>query len=85
MPNTTKKTSAKVVKSSTEKSKKASKTSPSSLKPLNNKVPLPKNVFEAKIHNQAMFDTIMMERASRRQGTHRVKSRAEVSGTGKKP
>lgn len=55
------------------------------LKPLNNKVKLPKEVFEAKIHDQVMFDVVMMERASRRQGTHAVKSRAEVSGTGKKP
>lgn len=55
------------------------------LKPLVNKVQLPKEVFESKIHNQAMFDVVMMERASRRQGTHSVKSRAEVSGTGKKP
>ncbi len=55
------------------------------LKPLSNSIKLPKEVFEAKINNQAMFDTIMMERASRRQGTHAVKSRAEVSGTGRKP
>lgn len=55
------------------------------LKPLNNTYKLPKEVFDVKINNQAMFDTVMMERASRRQGTHSVKSRAEVSGTGKKP
>ncbi len=57
----------------------------SNLKPLNNTVKLPKEVFEVEINNQAMFDTVMMERASRRQSTHSVKSRAEVSGTGKKP
>lgn len=38
-----------------------------------------------KIYSQAIFDTIMAERASLRQGTHDVKSRAEVSGGGKKP
>ena len=46
---------------------------------------LPKNVFDVKINTQAIFDTIMSERSSRRQGTHKVKNRAEVSGTGKKP
>ena len=66
-----------------ETKKKANVETP--LKPLNNKVKLPKEVFEAKINNQVMFDTVMMERASRRQGTHSVKSRADVSGTGKKP
>lgn len=64
--------------------KKPVKKSPE-LKPLNNNVQLPKNVFDVKINNQVMFDVVMMERASRRQGTHSVKSRAEVSGTGKKP
>lgn len=38
-----------------------------------------------KIYEQAIFDTIMSERASLRQGTHDVKSRAEVRGGGKKP
>lgn len=38
-----------------------------------------------KIYEQAIFDTILSERASRRQGTHKVKTRAEVSGSGKKP
>ncbi|MCU9939001.1 50S ribosomal protein L4 [Mycoplasmopsis felis] len=28
---------------------------------------------------------MLSERASRRQGTHQVKNRAEVSGSGKKP
>ncbi|WP_029905897.1 50S ribosomal protein L4 [Mycoplasmopsis opalescens] len=47
---------------------------------------LPSNIFKAeKIYEQAIFDAIMSERASRRQGTHAVKSRAEVSGGGKKP
>ena len=55
------------------------------LKPLKNTVELPSSIFGIEVNNQAMFDTIMMERASRRQGTHSVKTRAEVSGTGKKP
>lgn len=38
-----------------------------------------------KIYEQAIFDAIMSERASLRQGTHDVKSRAEVRGGGKKP
>ncbi|MGL6125241.1 MAG: 50S ribosomal protein L4 [Metamycoplasmataceae bacterium] len=56
------------------------------LKPLNNKVKLPKEIFAIEnINNQAIFDTILSERGSRRQGTHAVKTRATVSGTGKKP
>nr|AXX39335.1 50S ribosomal protein L4 [Mycoplasmopsis gallinarum]AXX39336.1 50S ribosomal protein L4 [Mycoplasmopsis gallinarum] len=44
------------------------------------------NVFASeKIYEQAIFDSILSERASRRQGTHSVKSRAEVRGGGKKP
>ncbi|WP_027120424.1 50S ribosomal protein L4 [Mycoplasmopsis lipofaciens] len=47
---------------------------------------LPKELFSSeKIYEQAIFDTIMSERASRRQGTHDVKNRAEVRGGGKKP
>lgn len=47
---------------------------------------LPANLFASeKIYEQAIFDTILSERASRRQGTHQVKNRAEVSGSGKKP
>ncbi|RIV16581.1 50S ribosomal protein L4 [Mycoplasmopsis gallopavonis] len=47
---------------------------------------LPSNLFAVeKVYGQAIFDTILSERASRRQGTHQVKNRAEVSGSGKKP
>lgn len=47
---------------------------------------LPKNVFGAStIYPQAMFDTILSERAAKRFSTHKVKTRGEVSGTGKKP
>ena len=46
---------------------------------------LPKNVFSVKVNTQAIFDTIMSDRASLRQGTHKVKHRGEVRGGGKKP
>ena len=42
-------------------------------------------VFGITPNKQAMFDTILMQRASLRQGTHDVKNRREVSGGGKKP
>ena len=46
---------------------------------------LPQKVFKSKINTQAIFDSIMSERASVRQGTHKVKTRAEVRGGGRKP
>ncbi|WP_426461113.1 50S ribosomal protein L4 [Mycoplasma hafezii] len=47
---------------------------------------LPASLFASeKIYEQAIFDTILSDRASKRQGTHQVKNRAEVSGSGKKP
>lgn len=47
---------------------------------------LPKSLFEQKEpHFQAIFDSILSESASKRLSTHKVKNRAEVSGTGKKP
>ncbi|WKX02252.1 50S ribosomal protein L4 [Candidatus Mycoplasma mahonii] len=48
-------------------------------------ISLPKSIFGVKINTQAIFDVILSERASRRQGTHKVKNKGEVSGTGKKP
>nr|WP_230861263.1 50S ribosomal protein L4 [Mycoplasma sp. 'Moose RK'] len=49
-------------------------------------VQLPEALFGLKTpHSQAIFDSILSERASRRFSTHKVKNRAEVSGTGKKP
>lgn len=42
-------------------------------------------VFAIEPHNQAMFDTVLSERASSRQGTHKTKIRTEVSGGGRKP
>jgi len=49
------------------------------------KTNLPKEVFAVKVNTQAIFDTIMSERASLRQGTHKTKDRSEVRGGGKKP
>ncbi len=46
---------------------------------------LPKTIFNIKVNNQVMFDAVLSERASRRQGTHKVKDRGEVRGGGRKP
>ena len=32
-----------------------------------------------------MFDMVLLQRASLRQGTHKVKNRTEVAGGGRKP
>ena len=42
-------------------------------------------VFAATVNEQAIFDTVLRQRAAWRQGTHDTKSRSEVSGGGKKP
>ena len=42
-------------------------------------------VFGIQPHKQAMFDAIVMQRASERQGTHDTKTRSEVRGGGRKP
>ena len=42
-------------------------------------------VFGIEPNQQAIFDTVLMQRASMRQGTHSVKTRAEVRGGGRKP
>ena len=49
------------------------------------KIDLADDVFGVEPKQQAVFDTLMMQRASMRQGTHDVKNRREVSGGGKKP
>ncbi|MCP4337118.1 MAG: 50S ribosomal protein L4 [Mycoplasma sp.] len=46
---------------------------------------LPKEVFGVKVNKQAIFDVILSERASLRQGTHKVKNKGEVAGSGIKP
>ncbi|MFV0395237.1 MAG: 50S ribosomal protein L4 [Coprobacillaceae bacterium] len=42
-------------------------------------------VFGIEPNNQAIFDMVLLQRASLRQGTHKVKNRNELSGGGKKP
>ncbi len=42
-------------------------------------------VFGIEPNQQVMFDAVMVYQASLRQGTHSTKTRAFVSGTGKKP
>lgn len=42
-------------------------------------------VFGIEPHKQAMFDMVLLQRASLRQGTHKVKNRTEVAGGGRKP
>ena len=48
-------------------------------------IELSEHVFGAEDNQQAIFDTVIAERAAMRQGTHKVKNRREVSGGGKKP
>ena len=43
------------------------------------------SIFAIEPHNQSMFDLVLSERASLRQGTHSTKTRTEVSGGGRKP
>lgn len=46
---------------------------------------LNETVFGIEPHQQSVFDVVMMQRASWRQGTHATKNRSEVSGGGRKP
>lgn len=46
---------------------------------------LNESIFGIKPNNQAIFDMVLLQRASWRQGTHKVKNRTEVRGGGKKP
>lgn len=43
------------------------------------------NVFAVEDNQQAIFDTIVAERAAMRQGTQKAKTRSEVRGGGRKP
>lgn len=49
------------------------------------KIELNDAVFGIEPNNQAIFDMVLLQRASLRQGTHKVKGRSEVRGGGKKP
>jgi len=42
-------------------------------------------VWNQTVHNYSMYDVIQSQLASRRAGTHKVKTRAEVRGGGRKP
>ena len=42
-------------------------------------------IFAIEPNNQAMFDAVLVYRASQRQGTHSTKGRSEVRGGGRKP
>lgn len=48
-------------------------------------VELADSVFAIEVNNQAIFDAVLRQQSSWRQGTHAVKTRAMVSGGGKKP
>ena len=50
-----------------------------------NEIELNEAVFGIEPNNQTMFDMVLLQRASIRQGTHDTKGRSEVSGGGKKP
>ena len=43
------------------------------------------NVFGVEDNQQAIYDTVVAERAAMRQGTQKAKTRSEVSGGGRKP
>lgn len=48
-------------------------------------VDLADSVFGIEPNQQVLFDAIIMQRASMRQGTHKTKTRTEVRGGGRKP
>ena len=48
-------------------------------------VELADEVFACEVNTQAIFDAVLRQQSSWRQGTHKVKNRREVSGGGKKP
>ena len=48
-------------------------------------VELNDSVFQCEVNNQAIFDALLRQQSSWRQGTHDTKGRSEVSGGGKKP
>ncbi|WP_281165946.1 50S ribosomal protein L4 [Liquorilactobacillus sicerae] len=51
----------------------------------NGEVSLSEEVFGITPNESVVFDAVLMQRASLRQGTHAVKNRSAVSGGGKKP
>ena len=51
----------------------------------NGDVTLNDAIFGIEPNENVVFDTVLMQRASQRQGTHAVKNRSAVRGGGKKP
>ena len=43
------------------------------------------SIFGIEPNNHVLFEAVVMQRASLRQGTHKVKIRSEVRGGGRKP
>ena len=43
------------------------------------------SIFGIEPNQHVLFEAIVMQRASLRQGTHKVKNRSEVAGGGRKP
>ncbi|MEH7235954.1 50S ribosomal protein L4 [Bacillus sp. JJ1562] len=48
-------------------------------------IELNESVFGVEPNQQVLFDAVIMQRASLRQGTHKTKIRSEVAGGGRKP
>ncbi|MDL2276905.1 50S ribosomal protein L4, partial [Breznakia sp. OttesenSCG-928-G09] len=48
-------------------------------------ITLKADIFGIEPNQQVIFDAIVMQQASKRQGTHDVKNRTEVRGGGRKP
>ena len=48
-------------------------------------IKLSDEVFGIEPNNQTIYDSVVLKQASMRQGTHKVKTRSEVSGGGRKP
>ncbi|MGG1398723.1 50S ribosomal protein L4 [Bacillus salipaludis] len=48
-------------------------------------IELNESVFGVEVNQHVLFEAIVMQRASLRQGTHKVKGRSEVRGGGRKP
>lgn len=48
-------------------------------------IELNESIFGIEPNQSVLFDAIIMQRASLRQGTHKVKNRSEVAGGGRKP
>ena len=48
-------------------------------------IKLNEEIFGIEPNNKVLYDAVILSRASMRQGTHKAKTRAEVSGGGRKP